>query len=216
MLDRISMVHSGEERYLCPRNSNMHCEALEGVPVGAVITAEVDGIGETLMSPFRGKVDVNISPEAGTCLHGDRYRTIPKSTFVNLPENRRHRNSKDDVQTVNEEGIYAVESISKQRADEIIYAVKLALEATDPKNLNNPFRKGDKLETAEMLAILADHKGAGVHTGNRWFSTFQTRESAQSPSHDGWYLDLEKLAGLDVEWYRKAIREAVKRLLAKK
>ncbi|MCX6734643.1 MAG: hypothetical protein NTZ25_01905 [Candidatus Peregrinibacteria bacterium] len=216
MIDRISLVHEGEERYVCPRNSNMHCEALEGVPVGAVLAAEIDGIGETLMSPFRGKVDVSISPEDGTCLHGNDRRTIPKSTFVNLPTNRRHHNSKDDVRTIEEQGVYSVRGLSQQRAEEIVYAVRMGLGKTASGSLKNPFRRGDKIETAEMLAILADHKSAGIHTGTKWLSNFQTKESAMSAYPTGMHLDDGKLAGLDAEWYRKAIKEAVTRLLAKK
>lgn len=202
---------------MCPRNREMHADVLNGIPEGAILTAKINGIGEVLASTFKTRLDVSINPEPGTCLHGDEHRSVPKSVFTNLPSNQRHTKfTRDPEEVIGGEIASAAEHLSEGRANEITYAVYMAV-GHDAKFLRNPFRKGDKPETAEMLAMLADYKASGVHGGGSWISNFQSRESAMSVNHEhGVHLDTSKFANADAEWYRKLISEAVARLLSAK
>lgn len=202
---------------MCPRNREMHADVLNGIPEGAILTAKINGIGEVLASTFKTILDVSINPEPGTCLHGDEHRSVPKSVFTNLPPNQRHTKfTRDPEEVIGGEIASAAEHLSEGRANEITYAVYMAV-GHDAKFLRNPFRKGDKPETAEMLAMLADYKASGVHGGGSWISNFQSRESAMSVNHEhGVHLDTSKFANADAEWYRKLISEAVARLLSAK
>lgn len=217
MIDRLAMVHEGEQRFMCPRNRGMHADDLDGVPEGAVLTAKINGIGEVLSSAFRERLAVSIDPEPGTCLHGNANRDVSKTDFVNLPQNRRHVTFDETSKELTGSEIdYAARYMSEGRANEITYAVYMAV-GHDAKFLRNPFRTGDKTETAEMLAMLADYKSSGVHGGGSWISNFQSRESAMSVNHEhGVHLDTSKFANADAEWYRKLISEAVARLLSAK
>ena len=217
MIDRLAMVHEGEQRFMCPRNREMHADVLNGVPEGAILTAQINGIGQVLASAFKPILDVSINPEPGTCLYGDEHRSVPKSVFTNLPPNRRHTVfTRDPEEVIGAEIASAAENLSEGRANEIAYAVYMAV-GHDAKFLRNPFRKGDKPETAEMIAMLADYKSSGVHGGGSWLSTLQSRESAMSVSSvHGVHLDTSKFANADAEWYRKLISEAVARLLSAK
>ncbi len=202
---------------MCPRNREMHADVLSGVPEGAILTAQINGIGQVLASAFKPILDVSINPEPGTCLYGDEHRSVPKSVFTNLPPNRRHTVfTRDPEEVIGAEIASAAENLSEGRANEITYAVYMAV-GHDAKFLRNPFRKGDKPETAEMIAMLADYKSSGVHGGGSWLSTLQSRESAMSVSSvHGVHLDTSKFANADAEWYRKLISEAVARLLSAK
>ena len=209
MLERIGIISPEDERYRAPSIQNEH-DPLRGVPVGAVLRPQFDGVAGALASAFRRDLDVAITPQPGTLLHGGKKRTLPKEVYLSQPPNLRVPPLAIDP--------------SKARAEEIIAAIKAALDSNQTLP-PSPFREGDTADVAVALAMIADSNLSKLHLGKKitrrttppvasWLSELQITQEAMSVDEYGQsYLDSNKLAARDAEWYRKKMRLAVANLL---
>lgn len=215
MLDDMSFIDNGDERFMCSRNTHMHDESLDGVPVGAILKAQVEGLPGFFGSPFKKDVQVSVHTQAVTGNDRPQHRAVPKRVFLHLPPNHRYSDFASITEEMRKKKFDSESVLSLERADQINHAVHLALDP-NAKNVPNPFRLGDSQSIAETMAILSDFRHSNLRTANGWRSHSQIRESGMAIHEDRVHLNGNKLASLDAEWYRNLISGAVARLLSNK